>query len=200
MKRTFEEALRHRRSHYALAPDSPVADDRIIQIVKFVMEVTPSAFNSHSARLVVLLHEYHKALWQIVVETLRPMVGAEQMERTRKKIEQSFAAGYGTVLFFEDQNVVKDLQRQFPTYADKFEGWSAESSAMHQLALWTALEEEGFGASLQHYNPLIDNAVRDRWQLPSSWRLIAQMPFGTPLDEPAPREMQPMKGRMKIFG
>jgi predicted oxidoreductase (fatty acid repression mutant protein) len=27
---------------------------------------------------------------------------------------------------------------------------------MHQLVVWTALEIEGYGASLQHYNELIE--------------------------------------------
>ena len=51
---------------------------------------------------------------------------------------------------------------------------------MHQLAVWTMLEDAGFGASLQHYNPLIDKEVRERWDLPAAWRLFAQMPFGMP--------------------
>ena len=80
--------------------------------------------------------------------------------------------------------VVRKLQEQFPTYADNFPIWSEHASAMHQLAVWTMLEDAGFGASLQHYNPLIDKEVRERWDLPAAWRLIAQMPFGTPAGEP----------------
>ena len=30
---------------------------------------------------------------------------------------------------------------------------------MLQLVVWTALEAEGLGATLQHYNPLIDDEV-----------------------------------------
>lgn len=61
---------------------------------------------------------------------------------------------------------------------------------MHQLAIWTMLDDMGLGASLQHYNPLIDDEVRRTWQLPAEWMLIAQMPFGTPLDVPAPRQVE----------
>ena len=46
---------------------------------------------------------------------------------------------------------------------------------MHQLAVWTMLEDEGMGASLQHYNPLIDDEVRKVWNLSDDWKLIAQM-------------------------
>lgn len=38
---------------------------------------------------------------------------------------------------------------------------------------------EGAGASLQHYNPLIDDAVAAEWKLPASWKLISQMPVGS---------------------
>ncbi|WP_235899137.1 hypothetical protein [Suipraeoptans intestinalis] len=36
----------------------------------------------------------------------------------------------------------------------------------------------GIGASLQHYNPVIDDMVRERYKLPKTYRLVAQMPFG----------------------
>ena len=36
-----------------------------------------------------------------------------------------------------------------------------------------------FGASLQHYNPLIDEAVAKQWHINPNWKLIAEMPFGT---------------------
>ena len=54
--------------------------------------------------------------------------------------------------------------------------------------VWTLLEEMGFGASLQHYNPLIDKEVKSRWHLPEEWKLIAQLPFGLPLDTPEPKK------------
>ena len=184
MERTFKEALRHRRSYYALSPESPVEDAQIEEIVRFAIKHVPSAFNSQSTRAVLLLHEHHEELWKIVKRTLRAIVPEDAFARTEEKIERSFAAGYGTVLFFEDTNVVRDLQQKFPGYAGNFPVWSEQTSAMHQLAIWTMLEDAGFGASLQHYNPLIDNEVRKRWSLPEEWRLIAQMPFGTPAGEP----------------
>ena len=36
------------------------------------------------------------------------------------------------------------------------------AAGMLQLAVWTALAEKGLGASLQHYNPLIDDGGRRR--------------------------------------
>lgn len=36
---------------------------------------------------------------------------------------------------------------------------------MHQLVVWTALETEGLGATLQHYNPIIDDEVKNEWNI-----------------------------------
>ena len=68
-----------------------------------------------------------------------------------------------------------------------------------QLGVWTLLEEEGFGASLQHYNPLIDEAVQVQWNLPASWKLIAEMPFGIPVQGPGEKEFKPLDERFKVF-
>ena len=53
---------------------------------------------------------------------------------------------------------------------------------MHQFVLWTALESEGLGCNLQHYNPLPDERAAATWTLPSEWSLKAQLVFGTPED------------------
>ena len=89
---------------------------------------------------------------------------------------------------------------QFPLYADNFPTWSEHTSAMHQLVVWTLLEEAGFGASPQHYYPLIDEAVRQECQLPGNWRLIAQMPFGIPAEAPNEKTFNPIDERIRIFG
>ncbi|MFW1812990.1 nitroreductase family protein, partial [Acinetobacter ursingii] len=83
---------------------------------------------------------------------------AEALAGTEQKI-QSFAAGAGTVLFFEDQDVIKGLQEQFELYADNFPVWSEHSTAIAQFAVWNVLAEQGIGASLQHYNPIIDEKI-----------------------------------------
>lgn len=101
--------------------------------------------------------------------------------------------------FFEDRSIVEGLQKQFPTYHENFPTWSQHTSAMHQLAIWTMLEDKGLGASLQHYNPLIDEDVRSTWHLPETWQLIAQMPFGTPVAEPGGKEFDDLSERIKIF-
>ena len=199
MDRTFKQALMRRRSYYALSPRTTIDDNRLTDLLHFVVQYVPSAFNSQSTRLVLLLHEAHRRLWNIVRETLREIVPPAAFGKTEQKIDTSFASGYGTVLFFEDQQVVETLKQQFPTYADNFSLWADQTSAMHQLTLWTLLEEAGMGASLQHYNPLIDKRVREIWQLPADWRLIAQMPFGAAFDTPADKSVNPIEKRVLRF-
>ena len=199
MERSFLEALEHRRSYYAITDKSPVSDKEIEKIIDLAVTYVPSAFNSQSTRVVLLLGENHKKLWQIVKDKLREMVPPEAFKTTEAKIDNSFASGYGTVLFFEDQSVVKALQDAFPLYKDNFPGWSVQTSAMHQLAVWVMLEDVGFGASLQHYNPLIDDEVHRTWDLPADWKLIAEMPFGLPVQEPGHKEFQDLASRIKVF-
>ena len=70
---------------------------------------------------------------------------------------------------------------------------------MLQFAVWTLLEEAGLGASLQHYNPLIDEAVKRVWQIPDSWQLLAQMPFGAPAGAPGEKAFEPLERRVKVY-
>ena len=71
------------------------------------------------------------------------------------------------------------MQEQFALYADNFPVWSEQSGGMAQFSVWLILTEAGVGASLQHYNPLTDDAARQEWNVPASWKLGAQIPFGS---------------------
>lgn len=199
MKRSFEEAMQHRRTYYAIGGDSPVLDEEIVHAIREAVKNVPSAFNSQSTRIVLLLGQEHKKLWNIVKETLKALISPQAFAQTQAKVDGCFASGHGTVLYFEDTSVVKKLQESFPAYQDRFPTWSQQTSAMHQFAIWTLLEDLGLGASLQHYNPLIDREVRRVWELPEDWELIAQMPFGMPTAEPGAKEFQDLTERIKIF-
>lgn len=199
MTRNFKDALAHRRTYYNIANSSPISDNEIKDIIDHAVKHVPSAFNSQSTRIVLLLGDQHKRLWDITKDTLKKIVPEEAFKATETKINNSFASGYGTILYFEDKKVVKHLQESFPTYSVKFPLWSQQTSAMHQLAIWTMLEDVGLGASLQHYNPLIDEAIRSEWNIDPEWDLIAQMPFGTPTQQPGPKEISPLDKRILMF-
>ncbi|MDQ0879063.1 nitroreductase family protein [Peribacillus sp. V2I11] len=198
MTKDFYTAIKERRSYYGINKEVQVSEEKIKEIVEFAVKHTPSAFNSQSSRLVVLTGSAHDKLWDITTQALRKAVGEGDFSGTQQKMD-SFKAGYGSVLFFEDESVVKSLQEQFATYADNFPIWSQQTSGMHQLVVWTALEAEGLGATLQHYNPLIDDEVKKEWNVPSNWKLIAQMPFGNPTAQPGDKEFKPLEDRIKFY-
>ncbi|WP_178022446.1 nitroreductase family protein [uncultured Paenibacillus sp.] len=194
----FWNAVKTRRTIYAIGKDLPISEDRIEEIVKNAVLYSPSSFNSQSARAAVLFGEQHDKLWDITKETLRKVVPADSFGPTEEKMA-SFRAGRGTVLFFEDRAVIEGLQKQFALYADNFPVWAEQSNGILQYVVWTALSDEGVGASLQHYNPLIDDVVRKEWGVPETWKLIAQMPFGK-IEAPAgDKEFAPIESRMKVF-
>lgn len=199
MQKSFEEALKARRTYYSIGNSPSVSDEEIQRIVETAVKHVPSAFNSQSTRIVLLLGDNHRKLWQIVKDTLQKIVPAEAFAATEQKIDNCFAAGYGSVLYYEDQDVVRGLQEAFASYSENFPGWSIQTSAMHQFAIWTMLEDAGFGVSVQHYNPLIDEAVAKAWNIPASWKLISEMPFGNPTGEPGEKEFKPLNERIKIF-
>ena len=199
MERNLKEALKHRRSYYAIGNQTTLPDDEIEEMLDLAALHTPSAFNSQSTRMVLLLKEHHKRLWEIVLETLKAIVPPAAFATTEAKIKKSFASGYGTILFFEDRSIIEGLEKAFPLYHEKFPQWSQHTSGMHQLAVWTMLEDAGFGASLQHYNPLIDEKVLAEWKLPETWELIAQIPFGLPLEPPGKKEFKPLCDRVRVF-
>ncbi|EHI99714.1 nitroreductase [Clostridium sp. DL-VIII] len=198
MSKDFLSAVADRRSYYGISKETVVSDERIEEIIEHSVKHTPSAFNSQSARIVLLLGKEHDKLWDITKEALRKIVPADKFKDTEDKIN-SFKSGYGTVLFFEDKSIIESLQEKFALYKDNFPIWSQQSSGMHQFVIWTALEIEGFGVSLQHYNELIESDVKKEWHIPDSWKIIGQMPFGKPTAEPSEKEFKPLEERIKVF-
>lgn len=179
----FVNGLKNRRSIYALGKNLPKTRDEITALVKEVVRESPTAFNSQTQRVLFLFGDAHKKLWDITEDALKPLTPAEAFPNTQTKLK-SFAAAAGTILFFEDQDIVKNLQEQFALYAENFPVWSEQASGLTQANVWTALAEINVGANLQHYNPVIDDAVAKEWNIPDSWKLRSQLVFGS-IEEPA---------------
>ncbi|WP_171458682.1 nitroreductase family protein [Acinetobacter sp. ANC 4216] len=180
---SFLAHMKQRRTIYAIGQNVPITADQIEEVIKEAVRNSPSAFNSQTSRVVTLYGDSHAKFWNIVRETLRKLVPEEAFENTNAKIN-GFAAGYGTVLFYEDQDVVKSLQEQFPLYAEHFPAWSEHSTGIAQFAVWSSLAEQHIGASLQHYNPVIDDEVAATFDIPKNWKLRAELVFGS-IEAPA---------------
>lgn len=187
---SFVKDLEKRRSYYNINRQLPVSEEEVLDIIRKVTEATPDAFNMKSARVVVALGEKQNQLWDTVYEVYGGQVDKEKTD--------SFKSAYGTVLYFVDEDVVKSLQDQFSPYAANFPIWANQSNGMLQSNIWTALREVGIGASLQHYNPVINEAVAKLFDISGNWTLIAQMPFGGIGSEPDAKEKEDIDKRVIV--
>ena len=191
---SFVEMIKNRRSVYSLNKDLPVFPDKVIELVRECVRCVPDAFDMKSQRALVIMGDKNTEFWNAVYDALvAEMGGRFSRERT-----DSFAAGVGTILYFYDGAAVEETRRQYPGYAENFHDWVMQSNGMLQFAVWTGLSSLGVGASLQHYNPVIDKMVREKFNLPESWTLVAQMPFGGIAAVPKPKAAEDIDLRVKI--
>ncbi|QEY26659.1 nitroreductase family protein [Neisseria zalophi] len=196
---TLQQAAETRRSVYALNKNLPVSKQEVAQVIEHAVKHTPSAFNSQSTRVVVLFGAEHEKLWDIAISELRKIVPAENFQPTEDKLNM-FKAAAGSVLFFEDKNVVEGLQEQFAAYAANFPIWSEHTNAMHQYAVWSTLAAANIGGNLQHYNPVIDEEVAKAWNVPANWTLRAQLVFGGISAPAGEKAFAPVEERLKVYG
>jgi len=152
--------LEKRRSYYQINKDLPVVEKEVIQKIKQITELVPDAFNMKSSKIVVVLHEKQDELWNTIYDCFDGKISKDKIN--------SFRSGAGTILFFFDEMIVSEMEKEFPLYAKNFESWAVQSSAMLQINLWSGLREMEIGASIQHYNPLIDDRIKKLYNLPSS--------------------------------
>lgn len=220
---TLFELMKVRHSYYPLSKDLPISQKRIREIVEKAMVLTPSSFNNQSNRVVVLFDSEHDRFWDMATDALKAIVPEEKWEPTGNKMKM-FKGAAGTVsvflpvkhhqlllsgqslttttpkiMFFEDQEVVDQYAANIPTYADKFGTWATQSDGMLQFVLWVALENEGLGANLQHYNPVVDDGVRAAWKIPPTWTLNAQLVFGGRDGELELKDQVPIDKRVKVY-
>lgn len=195
---TTKQSFAKRRSIYNLGAKQIIPQSDITEIIKNALKHAPTAFNSQSARLVVLYGKSYHKMWDITLRALSKVTPPEKFPQTVTKIE-SFKQGLGTVLFFEDWKIVEKLQKTYPLYAENFPKWAEQSNAMLQYMIWLNFSERKIGASLQHYNPLIDDELHHTFKIPQSWHLIAQMPFGSIARPADQKNFAPIDERIKIF-
>lgn len=188
--------LKKRRSRYELKNEITISRAELKQLIEEIFLTMPSPVNSQSTRAVVLLGDDHLRFWDITLEELKRATSEETFVKTLAKVNRSFKSGYGTILFYEDGKVISELIEKYPKYAHNFDAWSTQTNGMHQIALWSALADAGIGASLQHYNELIDERIRREWTIDPEWKLYAQMPFGIAVDVPKEKHIRPLAERI----
>lgn len=194
----LQQIAETRRSLYVLNKDLPISQDEIRNMVTHAVQHTPSACNAQTSRVVVLLGAEHEKLWDLTAAEWRKIIPSEQLEATENKMNTLKAAA-GSILFFEDQILVRDLQNQFAAYASHFPVWAEHANAMLQYAIWTSLAAANIGANLQHYNPMMDKMVAKTWSLPETWQLRTQLVFGGIGAPAGEKAFIPVEERVKVF-
>lgn len=192
----FKDLLEKRRSIYNIGKKEVLPQNEIIEIIEHTTKHVPSSFNIQSARIVTLFGIEHEKFWDMTREILRQVVPENNFAQTDEKMD-SFKAGLGTILFFEDQASIENLHNKFPLYP--IPTFSEHGSAIVQYAMWLALAEKNIGATLQHYSPLVDEKVQKIWNIPTSWKMIAQMPFGSIEATAGKKTFIPIEDRVKIY-
>ncbi|KAI5476749.1 hypothetical protein MNV49_007339 [Pseudohyphozyma bogoriensis] len=199
MSAPFLQFVHDRRTIYAIGDNIPISQEKVVEIVNSAIKDTPSAFNSQSGRALVLFGDEHKKIWEFAKKAIKAIVPESEYPASETRLN-GFAAGAGTVVIFEDKEVVEGLQAAMPTYAAKFPEFSAHSSGMLAFVLWTALSAEGLGCSLQHYSPLIDADVQKEWGISPKWEITAQLVFGEKKAEAGDKIFKPVEERVKVVG
>lgn len=187
---SYIDVIKNRRSRYDLSTELPISAEEFTALVKDAIHWSPDAFNMNSTRAIIVSGEKQHALWDAVFKAFDGQVTEERIA--------PFRAAYGTVLFFTDDSVVEGLQQQFSLYAPNFPVWATQANGMAQVNVWNALSEVGVGANIQHYNPVIDDAVRELFDVPASWRLTAQMVVGGINSTPEAKDRGDINDRVKI--
>ena len=106
----FTELQTKRRSIYALGKNVELSNQELVDTIQGAILQTPSAFHSQTTRVVILLDKESDAFWnEIAYSELEKVTSAEAFEATKQRLA-GFAQAKGTILFYEDQDVVKGLQ------------------------------------------------------------------------------------------
>lgn len=190
--------LTKRRTIYTLGKNLPIEDSEIIKIVEQCVLHCPTAFNVQSARTVILFQKSHEDFWKMVEKAVVDIAPSEKKEQSAQNVKR-YTDAYATILFYEDTNAIRELEEKFPLYSHNMKTWAIEANGMLEYMIWQKFAENKIGASLQHYNELIEDQTRKHFNLPSVWKMIAQMPFGS-IEAPAlEKTFLPLEERIKIF-
>ena len=146
----FTDLQTKRRSIYALGKDLELSNQELIETIQGAVLNTPTAFNSQTSRVVILLDEESDAFWN---------------EIAYSELEKVTPAGHGIALY----------------------------------ATWLALAEKNIGMNVQHYNPLVDAQLAEKYDIPANWKLRAQAPFGQIVAPAGDKDIQ-TEGRFKVLG
>jgi hypothetical protein len=194
----FLDLVENRRTIYALGKNTDFSQEEIEDQVRKVIKQVPSASNSQTTRVVVLFDEANEKFWDHIYDVQKDVLEGEMWDMMSGVMVGAKDA-VGTVLFFEDLDAVEKM----PAQGVRQKVYKQNNSAIAQYALWLALREMDLGASLQHFNVGyehgFDKGTKEMFDLPESYEMLAQMPFGSIEQETGPKEHIDSDEQVKVF-
>jgi len=142
-------------------------------LIKQVVSLTPTCYNCQGSRLVILYGTYHEEFWR------RMMNVTESGDVERRAVECNVIPASGTIVLLEDEMSMKVMQKLYPLYASAFPLFAERSSAMAEVGLAVALTQKGIGTISRHYRVDVAAVLDENADIPSSWKMKAQIAFGT---------------------
>jgi len=195
----FLELVEKRRTIYALGTNSDLTKEEIEDRIRKVVKQVPSASNSQTSRVVVLFDEANDKFWDHIHDVQKDVLEGDMWEMM-SGVMLGAKEAIGTILFFEDLDAVEAM----PAPSTRQEVYKQNNAANVQYALWLALREMDLGASLQHFNvgyeQGFDKGTKEMFDLPESYEMLAQMPFGSIEQETEPKEHIDADEQVKVFG
>ena len=168
-----------RRSTYVIGKNTDLSQEEISQAIREAMKNVPTSFNSQTSRLVIVFDEANERVWKEIYDVQKDVLDEATWGMMGPVIEGA-GQGVGTVLFFEDRDAVK---AGIPVDENRQSLYKQDNSSNAQYAVWLTLAELGLGGTLQHFNigyeEGFDKVFRDMFDLPESYEMVAQMPFGS---------------------
>lgn len=198
MESKFLDIVQKRRSYRVITNQSSIGEEAITEIIQKALEHTPTAFNSQSPRIALLFGQRHRNYWESLIEKIKQKQSIEQFEKSYPKL-LAHQEAFGTILFFEDIDTHNELKAKFPKLVDDVEKWADQGQGMIQYIVWASLSEQGLGASLQHTLIKDQEELLLKLNIPTSWKLYAQMPYGIPLEEPRSKQFVDVSTRLKVL-
>ncbi|MDO4680752.1 MAG: nitroreductase family protein [Aerococcus sp.] len=192
----FDQLLKERRSTYVMSANTSVSEDAIVSRLRENLQQVPTAYNAQTTRYVVLFGDANKKLWQHLYDVQKDVLQSDQWEQYGPVIE-SYQNVLGTVVFFEDQDALEHIP------GGSRETYKQNNAGNGQLVTWLTLTELGLGATLNHFNigyaQGFDSKVRELFNLPDTYEMTAQMPFGAIEQAPYPKETISTDEQVKVI-
>ncbi len=83
----FLKEIENRRTIYKTETSISISDKELEELIEHIVKYTPSAFNSQSTRIVLLLNDNHRRFWDNTKIVLKDTMGPDRdFEPTNQRI------------------------------------------------------------------------------------------------------------------